>query len=64
MTPLAKAGHRLVRRVAREDSPASAELFDLAASGQTEWTPETWSRVLRDLDTCNDRIADWLALRG
>lgn len=64
MTPLAKAGHRLVRRVAREDSPASAELFDLAAGAQKSWTLETWSRVLRDLDACNDRVADWLALRG
>lgn len=63
MTPLAKAGHRLVRRVAREDSPASAELFALAAGAQKSWTLETWARVLRDLDSCNDRVADWLALR-
>lgn len=63
MTPLTKAGHRLVRRVAREDSPASAELFALAAAGRRDWTLETWARVLRDLDNCNDRVADWLALR-
>lgn len=64
MTPLQQAGHRLVRRVAREDSAASMELFNLAAAGRRDWTPETWARVLRGLDNCNDRVADWLALRG
>lgn len=59
---LAAVSHRLVRRVVATDSPAAEALFSIAARGRRDWTPGDWRVLLKTLDTCNDRVSDWLAL--
>lgn len=55
--PLAAYRSRLVRRVAATDTPASAALFNLAASGRKEWTPADWEIILWDIDHSTDTVA-------
>lgn len=61
---LAAVSHRLVRRVVATDTPAARALFDIAAHGRREWTPESWASVLKELDSCNDLVSDWLAINA
>lgn len=44
---LAAVSHRLVRRVASEDSEASAALFHLASRGRAHWTLAEKHRLCR-----------------
>jgi hypothetical protein len=57
---LAEHGKRLVRRVAQEDSEASAALFHLAAFGRRDWTNQDWARLLAELDASDLTCAQWL----
>ena len=63
MSALENQRHRLVRAIARENSPAAEELFTVAAGQKKDWTLEEWNDLLRSLDVCEDKVDDWLALR-
>lgn len=52
--------HRLVRRVAAEDSEASAALFHLAARDRKSWTAAHWNELLAELDASDLTVGAWL----
>lgn len=54
------AAHRRVRTVASEYSPTADALFEVATGGRKDWTKPEWSARLVELDTCDDRVGDWL----
>lgn len=56
------AGHRKVSRVVTDDSAACDTLLDLAATGQTDWTPKQWATLLRDLRRCQLTVEEWVTL--
>ena len=58
---LASAGHRKIRRIAQEDSEASAALFHLATRDRASWTLTDWNTLLARLDSCDLTAAAWLA---
>lgn len=51
-----------VRAVARDTSPASEELFTIAAGTRKAWTRGEWADVLASLDACDDTVEDWLSI--
>lgn len=53
-----------VKAVARMPGPAADELFNIAADGRTQWSLLDWQRVLDSLDSCDDSVNDWLAIRS
>ena len=57
---LSSYGHLLVRRAIERDDWVSESIFNLAAGDQAHWTPEEWAPILTDLETCDDKLADWL----
>lgn len=57
---LAAVSHRLVRRVASEDSEASAALFHLASRGRAHWTLADWNHLLSELDKSTLTIGEWV----
>lgn len=63
---LEEHGRLLVSRVASRshDNPVSDALYAAAADGRTSWTPAAWQELLSDLDSCHDKIRDWLPLHS
>ncbi len=61
---LADHGHLLIRRAVRRNDWISDAIFDLAANGQAEWSPQEWAVTLRKLDKSSETIADWLILNS
>ncbi len=56
------AGHLLVCRAAFRDDWIGIAVLDIAAGGQTDWTPTEWYWVLDDLKRTPGKLADWLDL--
>ena len=54
------AGHLLVRTAVNRDDWIADAVFDIAAGGQTEFTPKQWDEVLSMLDASNIKIGDWI----
>lgn len=52
--------HRAVRRIAQEDSEASAALFHLAARDRASWTLADWNKLLAELDACKLPVGVWI----
>jgi len=57
---LVDCGKRLVRRVAAEDSEASAALFHVAAAGRANWTLTDWNILLARLEKSDLTVSAWL----
>ena len=55
-------GHLLVRRAVLRDDWISDALLDLAADGQTDWTPKQWDTLLTELQSSTLNIRDWIVL--
>ena len=56
------AGHLLVRRLVDRDDWISQGIFDIAAGARTDWTPQDWRTLLRDLKASQLKLTDWLDL--
>ena len=57
-------GHLLVRRAILRNDWISDALLDLAAGSQTEWTPQEWNVLLKELRESSEKIEDWLVLNS
>lgn len=55
-------GHLIVRRAVQRDDWISDTIFELAAQGRSDWSQQDWDTLLAELDSCNDKLADWLIL--
>ena len=54
------AGHLLVRTAINRNDWIADAVFDIAAGGQTEFTPPQWDDVLSMLDASDIKIGDWI----
>jgi hypothetical protein len=61
--PLDAHNRRKVRRVAKEQGPHADRLFDLAAGGIEDWTYPAWKKVLDSLDSCEETVEQFRAIR-
>lgn len=61
---LKDCGRLSVKAIARMPGPPADELFNIAAGDRKNWNVSDWQSVLDSLDSCNDPIADWLAIRS
>lgn len=59
---LENAGHRKVPRVLEGDDAACDALLDLAAAGQTDWTPKQWGTLLKNLRRSTLTVEEWVTL--
>ena len=57
---LREHGRLLVRRAVLRDDWIGETLLDLAAGDQTEWTPQQWDALLRDIGESDMTIDEWL----
>jgi hypothetical protein len=53
-------GHLLIRRAIQRDDWVAEAIFDLAANGQSEWTPRQWDTLLGSLRSSKQTVNDWL----
>ena len=54
------AGHLMVCHAINRGDWISDAIFDFASSGQTEWTPASWQKVLKSLDANTLTIREWI----
>jgi hypothetical protein len=56
--------HRKVRSVMRSnDDPIVTALVVVAEGGKKDWGLAEVRELLRELDSCEDLVGDWLAIR-
>jgi hypothetical protein len=59
LTALDRIERTRVSRVAKQNSPAAEELFNIAAGKRQFWTLPDWNKVLQELDACDLTVKQW-----
>lgn len=52
-----------VRRLVNRNDAVTEALCDIAMGDKLHWEYKEWEAVLAQLDACNDKLEDWLAIR-
>lgn len=55
-------GSLLVRRAVLRDDWIAEAIFDLASADRTDWTPQQWDTLLKELTESSLTIEQWLTL--
>lgn len=63
MSTLDRYNSATVRDIARIPGPASEELYRLASLGRKDWTLPDWNKMLDELDSCEQTVAEFREFR-